>query len=618
MAQSPSSRLRPALLLLAATAAAAAAPVPLFSASAPTLCGATTSLQVLRVDSSWLTPDALFDAARGRLHVVFGTAGKDAFYAFSDGGGGGAFSAPVKLNTAGLGVTTTMGERGPKIAMSADGRLIVVWADLWTGAGCRTFARSVFSSDGGATWSSPASIAPGVAGVDGLSVAAGTAGTPLVVATYHVNISSSPPPNATSATYLHYSLSSDGAKSWGVPQLMVIDGGGTPAIACSMCMTRPRIDADTGELLVAYRAAINNVRDFRVVRAAAGAATNDFTTAVVNARDGWVVDYCPMNGPEMTLSVPRAGAADATQTVAFMNGDANNVYFSQLAPGSAAFAGHVPTPLHEANERYPTAVASPDGDVVLVWNVGPMAVSGDAAVKWACYAPGNATAAQSGTLGRSFAGTKATALSLGDHGGLLVITSAGGTPTGRARAALDNALPALIDLEGAWKLVAGYEEDYTVAPPAPDGSFAVACVGGPCTSWKKATITVTDAAALKLAIAFDSGFKDTGVADDAEPTAIVWGDASAWVRPPAPPPPRAITVHVCPSTHMDPGWFQTVDDLYEGLFRHTITNVTRQLGLNAARTFTAEIAIVWGMFVDELGDEALAALRPLVASGQLE
>lgn len=389
-------------------------------AAAPSPCGARSQVQVLRADAAWLTPDALFDAARGRLHVVYGTAAKDALYTFSDGG---AFAAPTRLNTAGLGVTTTMGERGPKITMGANGRLIVVWADLWTGAGCRTYARSSFSADGGATWSAPASVAPGVAGVDGLSVAAGTFGVAQVVATFHVNISMTPPPNATSATYLHYALSLDGAATWQAPQVMRIDGGRTPAIACSMCMTRPRFDADTGELLVAYRAAINDVRDHRVVRAA-GAAANNFSTAVVNPRDGWTIPYCPMNGPELSLFVP-PGAADATQLVAFMTGDANNVFFSsRAAAAGGAFGGHVATPAREPNERYPTAVGSPEGDVLFVWNVGPMAVEGNATVKWACYAPGSASAAQSGELGRSFAGTKATALDLGDHGGLLLITTA--------------------------------------------------------------------------------------------------------------------------------------------------------------------------------------------------
>jgi len=366
---------------------------------------------VQRLDSAWLTPDALYDAASGTLHVVYGTADKDAYYTSSKGAGS-SFSTPTKLNSAGLQVTTTMGERGPKITRAAGGRLVVVWSDLWTGAGCRVYARSAYSDDNGRSWSAPASVAPKIFGLDGLSVAAGGA---QVVATFHVNISTSPPPNATSATYLHYALSLDGAETWQEPQVVVLDKGATPAIACSMCMTRPRFDAASGDLLVSYRAAINNVRDFRVVRAQ-GAAANDFSTTVVNPRDDWVISYCPMNGPELTL-------AGGTQLVAFMSEDANHVYFSSLGQGEGAFAGHVPTPAHEANERYPTAVASPAGDVAFVWNVGPMAVSGDAAVKWACYAPGNATAAQSGVIGRSFAGTKATALAL-DGNSLLILTTA--------------------------------------------------------------------------------------------------------------------------------------------------------------------------------------------------
>ena len=388
--------------------------------SAPTQCGGATALQVLTVDETWLTPDVVFDAAASRLHVVYGTSDKDAYYVQSLGGGG--FSTPVKLNAAGLGVTTTMGERGPKIALAANNRLVVVWADLWTGPGCRVYARSVYSTDNGATWSAPVVVAPALFGIDGLSVAAGTYIDNQVVATFHVNTSM--PTNASSATWLHYALSMDGGATWASPQVMSLDGGRTPAVACSMCMTRPRFDADTGELLVAYRGAIDNVRDFRVVRAA-GAEVNNFTTSVVNPRDKWVVKDCPMNGPELTLAV-HDGAADATQVVAYMTGDANSVFFTTLAPGGggATWSAAVPTPFAEPNERYPTAVASRTGDVVMVWNVGPMAVSGDAAVKWACWAQGNATATQSGVLGRSFAGTKATALALGGEGGLLIVTTA--------------------------------------------------------------------------------------------------------------------------------------------------------------------------------------------------
>lgn len=50
------------------------------------------------------------------------------------------------------------------------------------------------------------------------------------------------------------------------------------------------------------------------------------------------------------------------------------------------------------------------------------------------------------------------------------------------------------------------------------------------------------------------------------------------------PPPHNVTVHICPTTHMDPGWFQTVDELYEQLFKASITNVTSALEANPTRT----------------------------------
>ena len=85
-----------------------------FITTATTPCGGKTSLGVVRLPSTWLTPDTFFDTVRQRLHVVYGTADKNAYYAYSDDGA--TFSRPTLLNTAGLGVTTTMGERGPKIA----------------------------------------------------------------------------------------------------------------------------------------------------------------------------------------------------------------------------------------------------------------------------------------------------------------------------------------------------------------------------------------------------------------------------------------------------------------------------------------------------------------------
>lgn len=375
-------------------------------------CGLKSTLEILKVNSSWLTPDVVFDSASGRLHLVYGTSSKDAFYTSLLNN---EWTPSIKLNTY-LGVTTTMGERGPKITMGANNRLIVVWADLWTGSGCKVYPRSSYSIDNGLTWSKPIQIA-NIFGIDGLAVAAGTFEENMIVATFHVNTSQST--NASSATWLHYVISLDSAVTWEEASVVSLEDG-TLAIACSMCMTRPRFDSDTGTLLIGYRSAANNIRDFRLV-AAKDARNNSFKPSIIGP--SWEIDYCPMNGPELTLSVPLQ-ASDATEIFSFMTNDSNNVYWTSRAGNSSSFSDPVSTPEKEANERYPTAVASRQGDIVMVYNVGPMAVSGVSAVKYACYSPNNSTAIQTGRLGNSFAGTKATAIALGGEGPLLIITTA--------------------------------------------------------------------------------------------------------------------------------------------------------------------------------------------------
>lgn len=377
----------------------------------PVPCGSSSAVSVLTLPAAALTPDAVFDAASGRLHIVWGTASKEAMYAYADEGGTGPLCTPVQLNTGGVSVTTTMGERGPKIAQGKGGALVVVWADLWA-PGERTLARSVRSSDGGTTWSRPVQVTPDAFfGTDGLSVAADTA-SGLVVVTYHVNTTT--PTNASSATWLFSQSSVDQGATWAAPALF--QPTNLPAVACSMCMTRARFANST--LHVAFRSAVANVRDFYVVSGRVGSA---FTAARVNDAD-WVVDYCPMNGPELSIAADAGGA----ELVAFMTGDANNVFWSRTAP-DGSFSGPVGTPRRDDNERYATAVASADGtDVLMVWQVGPMAVSGTAVVKYACYegATGTPTAGQGGTLGTSFAGTKATALLTAASSFLILTTAA--------------------------------------------------------------------------------------------------------------------------------------------------------------------------------------------------
>ena len=260
----------------------------------------------------------------------------------------------------------------------------------------------------GATWTSPIQISPpAFFGIDGLGVGAGVSASEgdQVVVSYHVNTTMNP--NATSATWLFTQVSVDGGRTWNAPQLAAPTG--LSAVACSMCQTRPRFA--NGMLLIAFRSAVANVRDFYVLRGSALA--NAFTPTRINS-DGWVLHECPMNGPELTLG-------DTTMVAAFMTDDANHVYWSASASAAGPFSGHVPTPAHEANERYPTAVSASNGDVLMVWNVGPMAVEGTALVKYACFAGTAVT--QDVTIGTSFAGTKATAVVVGP-GSFLLLTTA--------------------------------------------------------------------------------------------------------------------------------------------------------------------------------------------------
>jgi len=91
--------------------------------------------------------------------------------------------------------------------------------------------------------------------------------------------------------------------------------------------------------------------------------------------------------------------------------------------GVTAFRLHVATPANEEDEIYPAVVANRKGDVLLVWQVGPMAVKGTATVKWARYDRDGKATGETGVVGKSFAGTKATAF-VGNDDNFYSVTTA--------------------------------------------------------------------------------------------------------------------------------------------------------------------------------------------------
>jgi hypothetical protein len=121
-----------------------------------------------------------------------------------------------------------------------------------------------------------------------------------------------------------------------------------------------------------------------------------------------------MCGPELTLD------PTGRMLCAFMS--RHRVYWSALDNGR--FTLHVATPANEDDEIYPAAFGDGKGHVLLVWQVGPMAVGRTAIVKWALYRRNDRMfTGKQGTLGVSTSGTKATAF-LGTDGAFCIVTTA--------------------------------------------------------------------------------------------------------------------------------------------------------------------------------------------------
>lgn len=393
-------------------------------------CSAALSsqqVQVHRLPRDTLVPDVTV-TADGTVHQVYGTSGKDAYYQQSTDSGA-SFSTALKLNTIGK-VTTTMGERGPKIAVGGDGTIHVVWMDDWY-PGALTYVRAVHSTDGGKSFSAPIAASDSH-GIDGSNVVVDGVGT--VVVFWHDlshNTTSGEqvpkPANSSEATWLYFVQSTDGGKTFSSSQRVHIDGG-MPAAACSMCMTGAVADPRGKSISVIFRSALNNIRDHYELTASPPYSANQWQASRVNV-DNFYQTTCPMNGPTITQTGTKRVAAFTTGGTVAGRGFDDYAYWT-TSSAAGQWTEHVPTPEHERNERYPTAIlgGSSNDLVLFLWQVGPMAVSGDAVVKYALYHQ-NGTAIRdpsAGTVvevGTAFAGTKPTVWVAAD-GSFHVLTTA--------------------------------------------------------------------------------------------------------------------------------------------------------------------------------------------------
>jgi hypothetical protein len=355
-------------------------------------------VDVVHLPEGALVPDVIMDKS-GVLHMVYGM-GDNALYVRS-ADNGRTFSAPVKVNTEGK-VTLKMGERGPKLALGKGGSIHVVWADQWS-PGVKVYPRYSRSLDGGRTFEPPRALAS-LYGIDGLTMAADSEG--CVTVFFH-HVTPGQQLEVPFAHHLYLVRSTDNGATFGPEQLMKIKD--MDVLACSMCMMRARITAD-GNVNLALRVANDNIRDFFLMRSPK--QENTFVPLRIN-EDRWKLMTCPMCGPELTLDP--AGR----MLCAFMS--RHHVYWSLLEGGR--FKLHVATPAKENDEIYPAAFGNGKGQVLMVWQVGPMAVGRRATVKWALYNYDGLFTGKQGTIGVSTSGTKATAF-VGTDGVFHIVTTA--------------------------------------------------------------------------------------------------------------------------------------------------------------------------------------------------
>lgn len=352
-----------------------------FAADAPT----KPAVRIIHPPVGCFVPDVVVDG-KGVLHVVYALNG-NAYYEQSKDNGA-TMSPPVKVNSEG-GVEFKMGERGPKLAVGSDGVIHAVWGDLWS-PGAKTFVRYSRSTDGGKRFE-PLKTVSSMSGVDGVTMTADGAGNVLVF--WHV--AQPPQKEIPQATYLYMARSTDGGNAFAANERVKVANLGT--LACSMCMMRARMGAGDSVYL-AFRSAEKNIRDFYVLK---GPKTeNNFTAIRVN-QDNWEIPTCPMCGPELTFG------PGGRQLCAFMT--RHKVYWAVSDDRATAFELHVATPKNEDDEIYPAAVANRRGEVLFVWQVGPMSTTGTATVKWARYTHDGKPTGEQGVVGRTTSGTKATA-----------------------------------------------------------------------------------------------------------------------------------------------------------------------------------------------------------------
>jgi hypothetical protein len=263
-------------------------------------------------------------------------------------------AAPIELRDP-LGPIEAHGESPPKIAYGADGALNAIYVVPKVIPGRRfplAALRFVRSTDGGKTWSQPASVTDdAVFGTHNFhALHAANDGT-----LYITWLDSREGDKAA----VYFTRSTDNGLTWAVNHRVA------SSEACPCCRTSIATAAD-GSLYVAWRIVLpGNVRDIVVARSADRGDT--FSEPVVVHADNWVYPGCPHAGP--SIQVDTANHLHITWWTG--KEGASGVAYARSEDQGRTFIDYEPLGIAEFSQPAHVQLAlGPSGQVLVAWDDG--------------------------------------------------------------------------------------------------------------------------------------------------------------------------------------------------------------------------------------------------------
>lgn len=243
--------------------------------------------------------------------------------------------------------------RSVAMKVGPDGTLHVAWVET-IGSG-DTDIRYLRSTDRGTTFSEPVSVVADTLGAvqDFPSIAIDSVGTLYIAWIDGRELKG----GSSDYDQIWMTRSDDGGQTFGTPRRASYAPDGVGG-SCECCPTAAATTPD-GDLLIAYRSNVENVRDVFVARTTDRGES--FRTAVPIASEPWNLFACPVAGPG--LAVDRFGTAHITWKDGRESAPGQYMYYTILPDDATVVPQDEPLSTTLLRTNSPTVVVGPDGGI---------------------------------------------------------------------------------------------------------------------------------------------------------------------------------------------------------------------------------------------------------------